>query len=100
MEQLLGRIPNTDGRLVTLRHKRKDIVDDTRPLGDIFEDILKDDSSENSIKIVNLFMERVEKRGGIYRDWVLYVKTLTGRTFDIKFSNPQVTRHIYINMYL
>lgn len=96
MEQLLGRIPNTDGRLVTLRHKRKDIVDDTRPLGDIFEDILKDDSSENSIKIVNLFMERVEKRGGIYRDWVLYVKTLTGRTFDIKFSNPQVTRHIYI----
>ena len=85
---------------MTLRHKRKDIVDDTRPLGEIFEDILKDDSSEHSTKIVNLFMERVEKRGGICRDWVLYVKTLTGRTFDIKFSNPQVITKRCIKMYL
>ena len=90
MEQLLGRIPNTEGRKVTLKYKKKDIVDDRRPLADIFDEVMNSETSEQTTKTVNLFLERVERRGGLSRDWVLYVKTLTGRTFDIRFSNPQV----------
>lgn len=75
---------------MTLKYKKKDIVDDRRPLADIFDEVMNSETSEQTTKTVNLFLERVERRGGLSRDWVLYVKTLTGRTFDIRFSNPQV----------
>lgn len=39
----------------------------------------------------NLFVERVEPKGGLVRPWTLKIKTLTGRVIDVVVSSPQVS---------
>lgn len=71
-----------------LKYKKEDIIDEnprektlTQALGL---------ASNNDPANVSLYLERVERRGAVAKDWTVYVKTLTGRTYDIEFSNPQV----------
>lgn len=45
---------------------------------------------ENLKNESNLFLERVDSRGGLARPWTINVKTLTGRVFNVEVSSPQV----------
>ena len=71
-----------------LKYKKVDIIDEN-PQDKTLTQALHLESN-NDVANVSLYLERVERRGGVAKDWTVYVKTLTGRTFDIEFSNPQV----------
>lgn len=104
MDQLLGqvasRLPRADRAEkahISLKYKKKDITTDdplVTTLGDALG--LNESTADSTTTVVNLYYERIEKRGGVSRDWVIYIKTLTGKVFDINFYSPQVSKDIYI----
>lgn len=71
-----------------LKYKKGDIIDENHPEKTIQKALGLE--SNNDVANVSLYLERVERRGGVAKGWTVYVKTLTGRTYDIEFSNPQV----------
>lgn len=96
VDQLLGQViskfsgqDKVERERISLRYKKEDIVGSNheKTLGEVLS---LDSNAEAATTTVNLFLERVE-RGGISRDWIIYIKTLTGRIFDLSFYSPQAS---------
>ena len=75
---------------MSLKHRKKELIDDNASVVKLATALgLEDTGANGGHGPISLCLERVERRD-LIRKWTLHCKTLTGRTYDVETSNPQV----------